>query len=53
MVKFNYFLLQESMVPYLTGLFSNDDDPNYIEKHIWFQQDGVSPRILRLKYSNY
>ena len=38
-------LLQESIVPDLIRLFPNNNDPNLIAEHIWFQQDGAPPHF--------
>lgn len=38
-------LLQESIVPDLIRLFPNDNDPNLVAEHIWFQQDGAPPHF--------
>ncbi|KAJ8955691.1 hypothetical protein NQ318_008562, partial [Aromia moschata] len=38
-------LLQHFLVPELRILFPDDDNPNEIDRNIWFQQDGVAPHF--------
>lgn len=38
-------LLQESIVPDVSRLFPNNNDPNLPAEEIWFQQDGAPPHF--------
>lgn len=39
--------LENELIPALTEIFPNENDPNLLNEHIWFQQDGAPPHFAR------